>query len=163
MLKVKKKQELSSSKRNMSLMKKFDVFLCCKLCGEEIYKLKETMEFKTCNQDLTKVFNEHYRKANKCCQRLLKDESYVYKMKWARKEFIRKTQIKAFFEAEKEMIVRYMTVLTQVFVTMKDILLFYNFSDKDGPRIENMVVKKGTTDTPSVYIEKIWSSRRNVC
>ena len=44
--------------------------------------------------------------------------------------------------AEKEMVVRYMTVLTQLFVTMKDILPFYNFSDKDGPRIANWLSNK---------------------
>ena len=36
---------------------------------------------------------------------------------------------------EKKMVVRYMTVLTQIFVTMDDIISFYNCSDKDGPRI----------------------------
>ena len=50
---------------------------------------------------------------------------------------MRKKSNTAFFGAEKEMVVRYMTVLTQLFVTMKDILPFYNFSDKDGPRIQS--------------------------
>ena len=48
---------------------------------------------------------------------------------------MRKKSNTAFFGAEKEMVVRYITVLTQLFVTMKDILPFYNFSDKNGPRI----------------------------
>ena len=82
-------------------MKKFDILLCCKLCGEEVYELKEKIEFKTCNRDLTKVFNEHYRNVTKCCQILLMDDSYVYEMKWAKKEYMRKKSNKAFFEAEK--------------------------------------------------------------
>jgi hypothetical protein len=49
LLKVKKKQDSSSSKRTKSLMKKFDILLCCKLCGKEVYKLREEMDFKTCN------------------------------------------------------------------------------------------------------------------
>ena len=40
------------------------------------------------------------------------------------------------------MVVRYMTVLTQLFVTMKDILSFYNFLGKDGPRIANWLSNK---------------------
>jgi hypothetical protein len=95
MLKVKKKQDLSLSKRNMSLMKTFDILLCCKLCGEEVYKLKEKMDFKTCNRDLTKVLNEHYRNGgNKCCQRLLKDELYVDQIKVAKKNNIGKRVIR---------------------------------------------------------------------
>jgi hypothetical protein len=136
-LKVKKKQDSSSSKRNMSLMKKFDILLCCKLCAEEVYKLKEKIDFQTCNQDLTKVFNEHYRNRKKRCKILLKDDSYVDEMKGARKEYMMKKSNDAFCGAEKEMVVRYMTVLTQLFVKMEDILPFYNFSDKDGPRIAN--------------------------
>ena len=77
MLKVKKKQDSSSSKKNRLLMKTFDILLCCKFCGEEVYKLKEKMDFKTCNQDLCHVFNKHYRNGNKnkCCKRLLLNES----------------------------------------------------------------------------------------
>jgi hypothetical protein len=75
------------------------------------------------------VFNEHFRKGkNKiCCKRLLKDESYVDEMNGARKEYIRKHTNDACSSIEKEMVVRYMTVLTQIFVTMKDILSFYFF------------------------------------
>ena len=69
MLKVKKKLKSFSSKKTSSLMKSFDILLCCKLCGEEVYKLKEDGDFQTCNQDLYHVFNEHFRngKKNKCC------------------------------------------------------------------------------------------------
>ena len=49
MLKVKKKQDSSISKKIRSLMKTFHIILCCKLCGEEVYKLKENVDFQTCN------------------------------------------------------------------------------------------------------------------
>ena len=45
-------------------------------------------------------------------------------------------------DVEKEMVVRYMTVLTQLFVKLEDILSFYNFSDKDDPRIANWLSNK---------------------
>jgi hypothetical protein len=90
------------------------------------------------------------------------DESYVYKIKWARKEFIRKTKIKAFCEAEKEMIVRYMTVLTQLFVTMQDILLFYNFSDKDGHRIANWLSKRAPR-IPRLCTLKKYGVQQEMC
>ena len=48
---------------------------------------------------------------------------------------------------EKEMVVRYMTVLTQIFVIMDDILSFYNFLDKDGPRIQSWM-SQGTPSLP---------------
>ena len=83
-------------------MKKFDILLCCKLCSKEVYKLKEEIDFKTCNQDLTKVFNEHYRNGKKCCKSILMDELYVDEMNGARKEYMRKKSNKAFFGAEKE-------------------------------------------------------------
>ena len=57
MLKVKKKQDSSPSKKARSLMKTFDILLCFKLSSEEIYKLKENVDFQTCNQDLSYVFN----------------------------------------------------------------------------------------------------------
>ena len=75
--------------------------------------MKEEIYFKTCNQDLTKVFNEHYRNKKKGCKRLLKDDSYVDEMKGARKEYKRKKSDEACFGVEKEMVVRYMTVITQ--------------------------------------------------
>jgi hypothetical protein len=85
------------------------------------------------------MFNEHYRKGmnNKCCKRLFKDESYADEMNRARQEYMRKDTNEACCGIEKEMVVRYMTVLTQIFVAMKDILSFYNFLGKDGPRIAN--------------------------
>ena len=63
-------------------------------------------------------------------------------LKVARNEYKRKKNNNACCDVEKEMVVRYMTVLTQLFVTMKDILSFYNFSDKDGPRIQNWLSNK---------------------
>ena len=58
-------------------------------------------------------------------------------MNWARKEYMRKDANNTCRGIEKEMVVRYMTVLTQIFVAMNDILSFYNFLGKDGPRISN--------------------------
>jgi hypothetical protein len=60
----------------------------------------------------------------------------------ARIEFIRKKNNGACCDVKKKMVVRYMTVLTQLFVTMKDILPFYNFSNEDGPKIANQLSKK---------------------
>ena len=62
MLKVQKKQESSSRKKNRSLMKQFDIYLCCKLCSDEIYQLEKKVNFRTCYEDLSGVFNKHFRK-----------------------------------------------------------------------------------------------------
>ena len=51
------------------------------------------------------------------------------------------------------MVVRYMTVLTQISVTMEDILSFYNFSDKDGPRIVTWLSDK-SPQHPWLYMLK---------
>ena len=73
-------------------MKLFDILLCCKICGEEVFKLKLKMDFKTCNEDLSDVFNEHFRngKQNKCCQSLNLNYSYVEKMNMAKSEYSKK-------------------------------------------------------------------------
>jgi hypothetical protein len=160
LLKGKKKKDSSSSKRTKSLMKKFDILLCCKLCGEEVYKLKEELDFQTCNRDLTKVFNEHYRKgmSNKCCKNLLNDESYSNEMNRARKKYMRKDANDTCHGIEKEMVVRYMTVLTQIFVAMKDILSFYNFLGKDGPRIAYLL----SNQSPRRHFRKCTLKKREV-
>ena len=87
MLKVQKKQESSSREKNRSLMKQFDIYLCCKLCCEDIYQLKNKVNFRTCYEDLSCVFNEHFRKGkeNKSCQSLDSNDSYVEKMMSAKK------------------------------------------------------------------------------
>ena len=46
------------------------------------------------------------------------------------------------YDVEKEMVVRYMMVLTQIFVKMEYILSVYNFSDKDGPKIQSWMSNK---------------------
>ena len=103
MLEVKKQQESSSSKKTRSLMKLFDILLCCKLCGEEVYKLEEDVDFQTCNEDLSDVFNEHFRngKQNKCCRRLNLNESYVEKMMMANRKYERKQLNPASSQLEK--------------------------------------------------------------
>ena len=90
------------------------------------------------------MFNEHFRngKKNKCCQSINLNESYVDKMMMAKNEYKRKQNNKECCDVEKEMVIRYMTVLTQIFVIMDDILLFYYFSDKDGPRIQRWISNK---------------------
>ena len=62
------------------------------ICGEEVYKLKEDVDFLTCNEDKSYVFNEHFRKGkkNKCCRRLYSNKSYVEKMMMAKREYERK-------------------------------------------------------------------------
>ena len=47
-----------------------------------------------------------------------------------------------------------MTVLTQLFVIMKDILSFYNFSDKDGPRIANWLSNKSPRNPHQCMLKK---------
>ena len=63
-------------------MKQFDIHLCCKLCGEEVYKLKQNVNFTTCNKDLSASFNEQFRngKQEKCCPDLDLKESHDEKM-----------------------------------------------------------------------------------
>ena len=80
-------------------------------------------------------------------------------MNRARKEYIRKHTNDACSGIEKEMVVRYMTVLTHLFVTMKDILSFYNFLGKDGPRIANWLSNKSPRLPSQCTLKKIWSSR----
>ena len=54
----------------------------------------------------------------------------------AKREYERKQLNTATKSLNKEMVVRYMTVLTLIFVIMDDILSLCNFLDKDGPRIK---------------------------
>ena len=50
------------------------------------------MNFRTCYEDLSGVFNKHFTKGkkNKCCQSLDPNESYVEKMMSAKNEYKRK-------------------------------------------------------------------------
>ena len=120
-------------------MQQFDIYLCCKLCSDEIYQLVKKVNFSTCYEDLSGMFNKNFRKGkeNKCCQSLDSNESYVEKMMSAKNEYKRKQINFGTKSLESEMVNRYMIVLTQIFGNMEAILSFYNFLDKDGPRIQS--------------------------
>ena len=74
-------------------------------------------------------------------------------------EYKRNQSNDACCDVEKEMVVRYMTVLTQLFVKMEDILSFYNFADKDGPRIQNWLSNKSPQHPRMCTLKKTWSSK----